>query len=597
MSRDDGGRTGPPVEWQRALHLLWRAATAEVQDVTGVAEHVYDFLLPLPGVGTVVGARWDDRGPLYLRRGRAARDGVVTWLPSDDGWPGGQTCPDTVAADAVPAVRLVDLGAAAPVDPPLAGPSLRGSGAAWAVECVFPLAPGDSAALWLGLDRRPADEEAAALQERLTQVAEILRAGNERILEIRAHERRQVRDAFLAEASLQMDASLDARETLHRVSRLAVPAVAEGCVVHLFGEDGRLAPVATAHVAASAQSWLTSTARDDPWMKAVLSRGAEDREGIVLRGDDLTGGPFGTPAGPGGPVQALSVSPLRARGRVLGTLTFLYESADAGGRDLRMLSDLAGRAALAIDTTTLYEQRRRHVQMLQRHLLPRALPEVEGLELSAAYHVGDPSLDVGGDFYDVVVCGETVSLVIGDVCGRGAEAAAATALARHTLRTLLEDGVAPAAALARLNRALTGEGASRFVTALVIRLVPADGGWDAEIAGAGHPWPYVRRADGEVAETPARGLLLGVVPDARYEPAHFRLAEGDTLVLFTDGLTEARSQDGTQFEEHAAAAVGALAASGKTAAEELVAAAAQFRDRGDDDTAVLTAKAKAKGTK
>ncbi|OIK29290.1 PP2C family protein-serine/threonine phosphatase [Streptomyces malaysiense] len=593
MSRDEGGTAGPPVDWPRTLHLLWRAATAEVRDVTGIADQVYGSLLALPGVEAVVGARWDDRGPLYLRRGLRGGGGVATWLPSGERWPGGSACPDTVAADAAPRVRLLDLGAAGTGYPALAGRPLGDAGARWAVECVFPLAVGDNAALWLGLARRPAAEEAEILGERLTQVAEILLAGNERILEIRAHERSRVRDAFLAEASLQMDASLDARETLHRVARLAVPAVAEGCVVHLFGDDGRLVPVATAHVAAPAQAWLTRTAQGDAWMKSVLTSAAEGREGYVLRGEDLAGGPFGpAAAGPGGTVRALSISPLRARGRVLGTLTFLYEGTDTSIGDLRMLDDLAGRAALAIDTTTLYEQRRRHVQMLQRHLLPRALPKVAGVDLSAAYHVGDTSLDVGGDFYDVVVSGDTVALVIGDVCGRGAEAAAFTALARHTLRTLLEDGVAPAAALTRLNRALTGEGASRFVTALVVRLVPADDGWDAEIAGAGHPWPLVRRAGGQVAEMPARGLLLGVVPEAHYEAARFRLAEGDALVLFTDGLTEARSQDGTQFEEQAPAAVGKFAASGEAAAAELVAAVAEFRARGDDDTAVLIARVK-----
>ncbi|MFE0674105.1 PP2C family protein-serine/threonine phosphatase [Streptomyces sp. NPDC058867] len=591
MSADEGLTCDAPDWWWRALHLLWCEATAEVRDVTGVAETVYRTLVRLPGVVAVAGARWDDSGPLYMRRMCPGQEEAVTWLASSDDWPGGPVCPPVIAGSAAPRALLLDLDASGPQGD-LPGTVLRAAGARWAVECVFPLADRDSAGLWLGLAEQPREPEADRFGEQLTQVADVLRTGNQRILEVRENERRNARDAFLAEASLQLDTSLDARETLHRVARLAVPAVAEGCAVHLLRTNGSLEPVAVAHVSARAQEWLADAVSGDPWLRTVLERGAMGREGLLLRGADLAGGPFGghVDSGFGAAVGAVSVSPLRARGRVLGTLTFWYERESAGVTDLRMLDDLATRAALAIDTTTLYEQRRQHVHLLQQHLLPRALPKTEGLELSAAYHVGDASLDVGGDFYDVVRSGERVALVIGDVCGRGAEAAAATALARYTLRTLLEDGTPPGHALSRLNQALTAESASRFLTALVAVLTPEAGGWTAEIAGAGHPWPLLRGAGGQVTEVPARGALLGVIPETDYRSVRLRLEEGDALVLFTDGLTEARSLDGTHFEVHLFDEVAKFAASGERAAAELVAAAAGFRAQGDDDTAVLVAK-------
>ncbi|WP_235882184.1 PP2C family protein-serine/threonine phosphatase [Streptomyces apricus] len=584
--------SGTPDDWWRSLHKLWRAAL-DVQDVTAVASLVYRVLLQRPGTAVVVGARWGEQGLTYVRCARPGQDEPTTWPALSAQWPFGTHHPAVLPGAGGPQVRSHAF--ARPGDAALApaGQLLARAHARWAVACLFPLADGDSAGLWVGLDHEPAGAQAQLLGDQLSQIADVLSASNRRILEARLHERRQARDAFLAEASLQMDASLDVAETLHRVARLAVPAVAEGCVVHLFGPGGLPRSVATAHVAATAQSWLAQVAHDDAWLRAQLQRGAEHPEVRTLRDADLAGGPFGPDAaGQGATVRALSITPLRARGRTLGTLTFLYGGDDTGLTDQRMLADLSGRAALAIDTTTLYEQRRRHVQLLQKHLLPRALPAAPGLELSAAYDVGDTSLDVGGDFYDAVAAKDRVVLFIGDVCGRGAEAAAFTGLARHTLRTLLEDGMAPAPALSRLNRALTGEGASRFVTALVVVLTPAADGWDAEIAGAGHPWPLVRRADGRVEQIPAPGMLLGVVPETAYEPTRIRLAAGDSVVMFTDGLTEARSADGTHFEEHLPAAVAQYAARGESPAARLAAAASAFRTSGDDDTAVLIASVK-----
>ncbi|MFF3429945.1 PP2C family protein-serine/threonine phosphatase [Streptomyces sp. NPDC002602] len=579
-------------DWAADLHALWCAAV-EVLDVTALADRLYRVLRDQPGVVTVVGARWNGdriRYVRYLSAGDAAPSiADPTDRESTDPAPG--PAPGASGGgtpNGRPVLRAYDPARDTTADPRTLG-VLRAAGAATALECGFALDTGDRATLTVGLS--PGVDADATLPARLVQVCEVLVASNRRILEEHRHERRQVSDAFLAEASLQMDSNLDVQETLGRVARLAVPALAEGCMIHLSGPGDRLVPSASAHVAAVEQAWIADTARHDPWLADLLGVVRRRRDGVVLGGQELAGGPFGVGArGAGRSVGAVSVSPLRARGRVLGTITFLYRR-DDGTVDVRLLDDLADRAALAIDTSTLYEQRRSHVQSLQRHLLPQALPEVDGLRLSASYEVSDGMLDVGGDFYDAVVTADGVALIIGDVCGRGAEAAALTGLARHTLRTLLEDGADPGSALSRLNRSLIREGTSRFVTAAVAVLRRGPAGYVASVAGAGHPYPLVRRSNGTVEEVHVAGMLLGVTPSVTYAAVDVALGPGDGLVLFTDGLTEARNAEGAFFEGFLADAV---ARSGEgdpgASAARLTAEAKRFRTSGADDTAVLTAR-------
>ncbi|MBL0803050.1 GAF domain-containing protein [Streptomyces sp. CZ24] len=567
--------------WAAWLHRLWRVGT-DADDITALASLVYEALLDDPGVTVVAGARWERGRSSYVRhRGRGGTE--VTTLPGCDHTEGPCAPPPL---DDGPTLLLIR-----PDDPEMllpcpGGRALRDAGAAVVVRCVFELGDGDRAALWVGAGREPGAPWVARTGERLRQIADVLTVSNQRILESRQHERRQAMDAFLAEASLQMAESLDVEETLRRVARMAVPAVAEGCMVHLADSRGTLSAVAVAHMASDAQARLREVAEDDPWLAKELLRGAERRHGLVLTGEDLEGGPFG-PGAPGPPVRAMSVSPLAARNRALGTLTFLY-SRDSADADRWLLTDLAGRAALAIDTSTLYEQRRRHVEELQRHLLPPGLPDCPGLELSAAYQVADDSLDVGGDFYDAVRVGDRLAVFIGDVCGRGAEAAAYTGLARHTLRTLLENGTSPTAALARLNGALIAQRASRFVTALVAVLTPrGEGAWRVRVANAGHPLPHVARAGGEVSAVPAQGMLLGVVEQVAYRAVSLTLGPGDALVLHTDGLSEARAADGSFFEDRLPEAVARCVGENGGGADGLIGQAARFRVSGDDDTAVV----------
>ncbi|WP_420082030.1 PP2C family protein-serine/threonine phosphatase [Streptomyces sp. JL4002] len=595
--------------WSAGLHELWSLADS-AKDVTALADRLYDIMLGLPGVVAVSGSRWEGTRLAYLRWGtlhspgphrRAGRDG-------EEAAPAHRTPGDTTEITGVPASTLSDPGW------PEAAP-LAEAGARSALVCSFRLDSQEWARLTLGLAAPQAPQDTAPdapqdaapdaphdtardtfLRTALRQACEIVIACQRRLLAQRETERRQTIDAFLAEASLQMDATLDAEETLRRVARLAVPAIAEGCVLHLL-RNRRLEPVATTHVAAGEERGLTGLT-GDPWFQDLLRRVMKSEQPLVLDSTDLKGGPFG-PGGRGAAldVRSLSVSPLRARGRLLGTLTFLHQSDRPDAMSAWFLTDLARRAALAIDTCLLYEQRRQDVVSLQRHLLPSGLPEVPGVDLGAAYGVADASLEVGGDFYDVIRARDgEFALFVGDVCGRGAEAAALTGLARHTLRVLLEDGCPPERALARLNTVLRQQKASRFLTATVASCVPDEDGSGAlrvRIASAGHPVPLIRRAGGTVEEVAVGGLMLGVFDDAVCRPVTRRLAPGEMLVLYTDGLTEARTQDGTFFEtlmpSRIAAAVPPGGGGAARLAEGLVGAATAFRHVGADDMAVLVA--------
>jgi Stage II sporulation protein E (SpoIIE)/MASE1 len=177
---------------------------------------------------------------------------------------------------------------------------------------------------------------------------------------------------------------------------------------------------------------------------------------------------------------------------------------------------------------------------LQSELLPRRLAEIPGVETAAWYDAGAEGQEVGGDFYDLFRSGEREWVaVIGDVCGRGPEAAALTALARHTLRAVFEQPIAPSAALAKLNRAILEHGADgRFITAVCARVTFDGSGYEATISSGGHPYPLLVNRRGEVREIETPGVLLGVVGDPDLADARVWLEPGSALVLFTDGLIE-----------------------------------------------------------
>ena len=189
---------------------------------------------------------------------------------------------------------------------------------------------------------------------------------------------------------------------------------------------------------------------------------------------------------------------------------------------------------------------------LQRSLLPSHLPAIPGVDLAARYRAGAEGVFVGGDTYDVMPLPDgRWMLLIADVCGDGAEAAAMTAVTRHTARAAAAAG-SPTEVLAAVNAALIREqtnGPLRFVTACCVILRPRPGGTTAQLAVAGHPLPMVRAFGGVVTEFGVAGLPLGIDPDVSYAESCLELPHGSTLMLYTDGVSEARDDAGAQFGE------------------------------------------------
>ncbi|MFB9363643.1 PP2C family protein-serine/threonine phosphatase [Actinoplanes nipponensis] len=194
------------------------------------------------------------------------------------------------------------------------------------------------------------------------------------------------------------------------------------------------------------------------------------------------------------------------------------------------------------------ERLRGLVAGLQRSLLPASLPTPPGLHTAGHYRMASAD-EVGGDFYDLFPLGAgRWGFFLGDVCGKGVEAAAVTAAARYTLRAAAVYDPTPEAVLRNLNSVLYQEyrdQAHRHCTVVFGVLTPDGDGWSATIAGGGHPPPLLVRADGTAAyQHTTGGTLIGILAEPRLVSRTLRLAPGDTLVLYSDGLTEARTAEG-----------------------------------------------------
>ncbi len=345
--------------------------------------------------------------------------------------------------------------------------------------------------------------------------------------------------SFLAEASRILGGSLDYRSALEGVVRLAVPEIAAAAAVGLV-EHGELCLAAAAHVdPAEEQTLAVSVARRERVSDDILAQVVETRETATLPppgsgGDDRLG--------PGLAV-ALSV-----RGRTVGVLSVWPAGGGQAVDAARWwVGDLAARVAVAVDNARLYQERVAEAQVLQRSLLPPSTPVVPGLDVSARYHpVGDAS-QVGGDFYDVFpIAPGRWGAVMGDVSGKGVGAAALTAMARYTVRAAAHRDESPSRVLSLLNRvildAAVGE---RFCTIALAWLEPVAGGLRVTLSLGGHPAPLVVRAGGEVHPVGRAGTAIGLLPDPELADEELLLAPGDSLALYTDGLLEARSPEGS----------------------------------------------------
>jgi hypothetical protein len=244
-------------------------------------------------------------------------------------------------------------------------------------------------------------------------------------------------------------------------------------------------------------------------------------------------------------LRSAMIVPMIAGGQTLGVISFVFADGSRryGDRDVPFALDLAARAATAIENARLYTERTEVAQTLQASLLPEGLPRVPGWRFAADYRPGQKGAAVGGDFYDVFVIEDGHMVVLGDVTGKGVRAAALTSLVRYTARTAGAFDSSPSAVLAHVHRALRQRPTMAPVTMVCARLCGAT----LTLAVGGHPLP-VRKSAGGVEKVGTTGLLLGAVSD--YEPAEdvvVPLEPGESLLLYTDGVTDTPGQDGERF--------------------------------------------------
>jgi serine phosphatase RsbU (regulator of sigma subunit) len=227
--------------------------------------------------------------------------------------------------------------------------------------------------------------------------------------------------------------------------------------------------------------------------------------------------------------------------RPVGALVLVH--AESGRRytraDLAFVEELAQTASIALENARLHRERSRIAQTLQNSLLPPELPEIPGVDVAVRYRPAGEGNLVGGDFYDMFDVGQgSWAVALGDVCGKGPEAAALTGLVRHTIRSAAAREAKPSAVLSLVNRQILRTNGNRFCTVTLGTVRRSNGHLDVTVSCGGHPAPLVLRPSRTVEATECMGTLLGVFPEPELDNSSVRLGAGDSIVFYTDGVTE-----------------------------------------------------------
>jgi phosphoserine phosphatase RsbU/P len=338
--------------------------------------------------------------------------------------------------------------------------------------------------------------------------------------------RRQAWLTFLAEVSELLAQSLDIALTMALIPRVVVPRLGSWCAVYSLDQWNEPRYAAGAHLDETVLPDLLGHL-DSETARAVLREAVDTRSQAALAG----------------PLDGYAL-PLVARAQLLGVLVIGrhpdYRQADP--EELAIVDDLARRFALAIDNARIHAEQQRVAQTLQRSLLPPALPEVEGIGFGAEYVPTAGDAEVGGDFYDLVPMPDGRWLVvIGDVSGKGVQAATITGLVRDVVRVLVRDGKPVPEILARINETLVERGAGRYCTLAMAALARgALGQVDLTLYLAGHDRPVLVGADGKAVFVGTPGTALGLLPTIKSPGLTVALAPGETMIFYTDGITERR---------------------------------------------------------
>jgi serine phosphatase RsbU (regulator of sigma subunit) len=299
-----------------------------------------------------------------------------------------------------------------------------------------------------------------------------------------------------------------------------------------------------------------AVATTDPGAGTVPDQAHESGQTLLLThvADDMALGP--SPDGPPfltllGATSLLCV-PVVDGSRKYGVLTLLRHSTQGqfGLAEAALAEDVAALLGLAISGRRVLRQRTEAADALRASLLPPVLKPIPGVEMASAHLAPTRGREVGGDFYDAYPTPGGWGIAIGDVCGKGEDAAAATAAARHAIRVLAHWNGDPADVLRRANDIMLAEEfGGRFVTATGAHLRWNGGKLHVVLATAGHPGPVLLKPDGSVQVLPGGGVPLGIFPDPEPATMELELSDGDVLFFFTDGLADARSRQATYFED------------------------------------------------
>jgi PAS domain S-box-containing protein len=352
----------------------------------------------------------------------------------------------------------------------------------------------------------------------------------------------------------------DHRGLMHNVASAAVPQLGDWCAVYFVPEGSAVPEIEVAHRDPAKVAWAEELLRQFPYdpdaprgVPAVIRTGAiefvpklsaESVDRAIDRvADSTTAEQLRSIVG-ALQLTSLITVPMRTKRGIVGAIQFV--SAESGREldddDVALGRTVAGRIGEALENAWLTDQQRTIAGTLQAALLPPRLPEIDGASVAVRYWAAGTATNVGGDFYDVFPVGEGCwAIVIGDVCGTGPNAAAVTAIARHTIRAAATHGAPHDEVLAWVNDALHAGNRDLFCTAIYSTLERIDSeAWRFVSVAGGHPLPIVVAADGSTSTIGRPGTLLGVLPQIRTTTTEVLLRPGDTLLFHTDGVTDVK---------------------------------------------------------
>jgi serine phosphatase RsbU (regulator of sigma subunit) len=367
--------------------------------------------------------------------------------------------------------------------------------------------------------------------------------------------REQDRFAFVVETSDELLTSLNVDRCTETTARLAAEYLADAASVVVGTASGKVSVTTADHASGLTRTTIDADLAAVPGLRQAL-RGYPP---VAPRRMDRSSVPdWLLPRRLAGEVRVAVIVPLPGHGMPAGALVLLWQH-DDGPRvvsaDETLLRLFAARAGAALAVARMYAEQVSITAALMRDLLPPQLHRLNGVEFAGGYRASRPSEQIGGDFYDVHPGsgpGQEPFVVLGDVCGKGLEAAVLTGKIRNTLHALVPMASDHQRILELLNNALVSSHHSLFATLVLATVARSKDRVQARVTSAGHPAPLIVRTDGQVEEADTHGDLVGVMPTVTATTATVELMPGETCLLYTDGLTDARGgpMGSEEFGEH-----------------------------------------------